>query len=376
MQERMGSNAGQDPELQVAELLQEIRDGMLPITRRLAAAGFDDIRDAELLVLLAPKPSKEGSGNALRIAGVPDKAAGVITEALLSRGYLERRKSPAPGPEVITTGMRGAAVRRIVNEELQIRRWADFLFRPGDIVINSNPKSGTTWVQMICALLIFQTPELPAPLPELSPWLESLLNPRRPLFAQLAAQTRRRFIKTHMPPDEIAINPLATYIAVARHPLDSFLSMQRRFASMHPEQRQRSPREEILRIIDNAEGPLAGHMRVLSQEWAHRHDANFVLTHYEDLLADLEGQMRGLAARLGITVPEAIWPGLVKAATFDQMRAAADRIRPVNTQNPADFFWKGTSGSGRALLTDAELARYHQRAAQLAPAELLAWLHR
>ena len=365
-----------DPEVRVAELLHEIRDGMEPITRRLSAAGFDDIRDDELLVLMAPKASKEGSGNGLRIAGVPDEASGPITGTLASRGYLERRKGPEPGQALTVLGMRGAAARAIVNEELKAQRWASFPFRPGDIVINSNPKSGTTWVQMICALLIFQTPELPAPLPELSPWLESLINPRRALFAQLDAQTHRQFIKTHMPLDEIAVSPLATYIAVARHPLDSFLSMHRRFLSMHPGQRQRSPREEILRIIDNEEGPLADHMRVLSGEWG------------APARAELRaGALRGPVCRPGGPDAEPRGPaghhrargGMARPGQgrdVDQMRAAADRIRPVDTQNPADFFWKGTSGSGRALLTDAELVRYHERAARLAPAELLAWLHR
>ncbi len=41
-------------------------------------------------------------------------------------------------------------------------RWLGFPFRAGDIVISTRSKSGTTWMQMICALLIFQTPELPA----------------------------------------------------------------------------------------------------------------------------------------------------------------------------------------------------------------------
>jgi len=53
-------------------------------------------------------------------------------------------------------------------------RWLGFPFRDGDIVISTRSKTGTTWVQMICALLIFQTPELPAPLAQLSPWLGSL----------------------------------------------------------------------------------------------------------------------------------------------------------------------------------------------------------
>ena len=57
-------------------------------------------------------------------------------------------------------------------------RWDGFRFRPGDIVISTPPKCGTTWTQMICALLVFQTPDLPAPLGELSPWLDMVTRPR------------------------------------------------------------------------------------------------------------------------------------------------------------------------------------------------------
>jgi len=51
-------------------------------------------------------------------------------------------------------------------------RWLDFPFRQGDIVISTRSKSGTTWAQMICALLVFQSADLPAPLGHLSPWLD------------------------------------------------------------------------------------------------------------------------------------------------------------------------------------------------------------
>ena len=58
---------------------------------------------------------------------------------------------------------------RYVSADEDSGRWERFAFRQGDIVISTRSKSGTTWLQMICALLVFQTPDLPAPLPELSP---------------------------------------------------------------------------------------------------------------------------------------------------------------------------------------------------------------
>ena len=40
-------------------------------------------------------------------------------------------------------------------------RWDGFAFRPGDVVISTPPKCGTTWTQMLCALLIFDGPDVP-----------------------------------------------------------------------------------------------------------------------------------------------------------------------------------------------------------------------
>jgi len=44
-------------------------------------------------------------------------------------------------------------------------------------------------------------------------------------------------------------------------------------------------------------------------------------------------------------------------------------------KSDAAFFRRGTSGAGCEILSDDEIAGYHARAAQLAPADLLAWLH-
>ena len=277
-------------------------------------------------------------------------------------------------------------------------RWFGFPFRDGDIVISTRSKTGTTWVQMICALLIFGVPDLPAPLAQLSPWLGHLIEPREDVYAQLDAQKHRRFVKTHTPLDGIPLDPRATYIVTARHPLDMFVSLYHQGDNIdrvklrqltgqpepaEPPRPRRPLHDRLVQWITDDDDPraypdsLPGLLWHLSDAWARRDAPNVLLVHYDDLSADLEGQMRRLAARLGIAVAEGAWPALVQAATFEGMRGRADLLVPTAGlfKSNATFFRRGTSGAGRDILSDDEIAGYHARAAQLAPADLLAWLH-
>ena len=64
---------------------------------------------------------------------------------------------------------------------LDSRRWDHYRRRDGDIIIATYPKCGTTWMQRIVQLLVFQSVEA-VPLMKISPWIE-----RR--FPQPAAET-------------------------------------------------------------------------------------------------------------------------------------------------------------------------------------------
>jgi aryl sulfotransferase len=292
-------------------------------------------------------------------------------------------------------------------------RWDGFPFRRGDIVISTRSKSGTTWMQMICALLIFQTPDLPAPLSTLSPWLDWLIVPRDEVIGALETQRHRRFIKTHTPLDGIPIDPRATYIVVARHPLDMAVSLFHQGDNLNRERiaaltafdkaspgdpsatnspdkaitvstRKPSIHDSLLRWIDrdvlpaDAMDSLPGVMWHLTDAWRRRAD-NVTLVHYADLSADLEAEMRRIAQRLNIDVPDDRWPALINAAGFEHMRRNADNLAPDPAGIMKDrnaFFRRGRSGAGRELLTDAEFAHYEDRARSIAPEDLLTWLHR
>jgi hypothetical protein len=278
-------------------------------------------------------------------------------------------------------------------------RWIGFPFRHDDIVISTRSKSGTTWMQMICALLIFKTPNLPAPLSELSPWLDWLITPREDVFARLAAQQHRRFIKTHTPLDGIPLDSRVTYVVVARHPLDMAVSLYHqgenldrvRFRQLTGEVASteaplRPPLHQwLLSWIDREENPqeqldsLPGVMWHYSDAWQRRSALNVVLVHYDDLSENLEGEMRRLAGFLGIEVPSAKWPKLVEAARFETMKTHAELIAPDPSgilKSRQAFFRSGRSGAGRTLLSAAELNHYRERTSKMAPSDLLAWLHR
>jgi aryl sulfotransferase len=287
---------------------------------------------------------------------------------------------------------------RYVTGDEDSGRWAGFPFRDGDIVISTRSRSGTTWTQMICALLIFQTPVLPAPLGRLSPWLDHLTAPREDVLALLAAQRHRRFIKTHTPLDGIPLDGRATYIVTVRDPLDIAVSlyyhslnidrarMRELTGQPGPEDSAaRKPvREWLLAWIARDADPrvmldsLPGVIWHLSDAWARRGDSNVVLVHYSELFGDLAGQMRRLAGRLGIVVPEPAWPGLVQAAAFERMRANAGQLVPVGGifKSETGFFRRGWPGAAGEILSGQEIAGYRARVAQLAPPDFLAWLHR
>lgn len=299
----------------------------------------------------------------------------------------------------------GRYARRVASTPFRYRspdedsaRWLGFSFRDGDIVISTRSKSGTTWVQMICALLIFQAPGLPAPLAALSPWLDHLIAPRDQVYARLAAQSHRRFIKTHTPLDGIPLDSRATYIVTARHPLDMAVSFYHHSGNIdrvrwrqltgqpeptEPPRPREALHDRLVSWIASADDPrehldsLPGVMWHLSDAWARRDTPNVLLLHYDHLANDLEGQMRWLAARLGIDVPEHVWPSLVAAATFENMSRNADRLVPIPGvfKSNAAFFRRGTSGAGREILAGDAIEAYYARAAQLAPHDMLLWLH-
>ena len=111
-------------------------------------------------------------------------------------------------------------------------RWPHFEHRAGDIFVCTPPKCGTTWTQAICALLVFQTPDLKVNPAEISPWFDAIFVPLEEIVSMLEAQKHRRIIKTHTPLDGIPYFEDCSYVAVYRDPRDVYLSLRNHMTNM------------------------------------------------------------------------------------------------------------------------------------------------
>jgi len=292
-----------------------------------------------------------------------------------------------------------AALRRYRTVVSDSALWADFPFRAGDVVLSPPAKCGTTWMQMLCALLIFDTAEFDRPLTEISPWLDAVTYDTAATLATLESQRHRRFVKTHTPLDGLPFRQDVTYLCVGRDPRDAMLSFENATANIHPDAMppvgldpQMAPPPDLLDrfwlwadadLVNDSTSfgvtlaNLVNHVRTF---WERRDEPQVALFHYAGLKADLPGQLRRLARVLSIEISEQRIDELATAATFDHMRGRADELAPgVDAKlwrSNENFFRSGTSGQWRDLLDSAALDRYHRRVAELAPPDLVDWLHR
>ncbi len=119
--------------------------------------------------------------------------------------------------------------------------------------------------------------------------------------------------------------------------------------------------------------------------WEVRNRPNVLLVHYNDLKADLSGEMQRISDFLGIPIEPSLWPALVEAAGFEAMRRDGDIIMgslAARFQGGSQrfqggsqrFFFKGTNERWRGVGHDDDLALYEAKVQALLPPECARWV--
>lgn len=266
------------------------------------------------------------------------------------------------------------------------RRWQHVTLRPDDVFVVTPPKCGTTWMQTIVALVLSGDPDVETELSVKMPWIDIRVREIEDVAARVQAMEHRRSFKSHTPMDGIPYHESAQYFCVFRHPLDAHFSYRKHvrnipmnwFELFYPEGDEDTM---FKRFLDGAaEGfdmdamPLAHIIRHYKAARALADKQNVTLFHYADMVRDLAGTFDKVAKLLNIKHPPSLMAELVQVATFDNMKANAERYAPTGgkglMKSDSDFFHSGTSGKWAGKLNAYQLDGYdYVMETSLTPAE-------
>jgi aryl sulfotransferase len=286
------------------------------------------------------------------------------------------------------------------------RNWDRFAPRSGDVVISTSYKSGTTWMQNIVVRLVYRGGEVPA-VSAVSPWLDNAHVELDRWLGVLDGQPRR-IIKSHLPLDVIPYHEGMRYIVVVRDARDVFMSFWNHTSSYAEATYARNndpatligppmPRcpadihafwdEWVNRgwFAGESEGyPHSANLGHTQSWWEFRHLGNILFVHFNDLLADLAGEIGRVAAYLGIPVGAAEARSLAAELDFaavkrDAARAAPmppERVEAIFVGGLETFFFKGTNGRWRGVLGAGELAMLERAKARVMTPDCAAYMER
>ncbi len=292
------------------------------------------------------------------------------------------------------------------NHHLDSTRWKRYHPRTNDIVIATSYRSGTTWLQEIVRRLVFWQQEDPAwrqtPLNDLSPWLDMRVFPLDQICELLEGQQHQRFIKTHLALDGLPFYPQVSYIVVGRDPRDVFMSFFNHYSNLGDALLDRlketpgrvgppltpapSDLHEVWRkwitrgwFAWESEGyPYWGNLHHTQTWWNYRHLANILFVHYNDLLTNLPGEIRRIADFVSIPLTDRVIDEIVPNVSLEALRrlAVAHGSYSGMKGGPQTFFFKGSNGRWKEILSAEELALYEQTAAEVLTPDCRLWLER
>lgn len=284
--------------------------------------------------------------------------------------------------------------RELQNHLVDSTRWNNFRFRQDDIVIATYAKSGTTWLQQIVGQLLFDAEEH-LPVMDICPWIDFRPLPADEIETLVESQAHRRFLKTHLPVDSLVYSPKAKYIYIARDGRDTLWSWHNHHGGLNEAAYQafnetpgrvgppiERPTEDIVAYfhewLDRDGFPIWPYFSHVQSWWDIRELPNMLLLHFNELKADMPGQIRAIARFLDIEIDEELFPKIVEHSSFDYMKKNADDLTPLLGQlfegGASQFINKGSNARWADVLSASDIKKYNEVASQKLSPDCAAWL--
>jgi hypothetical protein len=243
---------------------------------------------------------------------------------------------------------------------LSLLRW--YRPRPDDVFVVSFPKSGTTLMQMMLYQLTTDGSMDFGRFDSVSPWFEMSLGWRDPsLIARIPSP---RIFKSHALFKKLPRGSLFLYLV--RDPADVAVS------SFHHHSPEAGLAGDLARYLDRfLEDPsqFDAWARHIQSWWPHRGDPNVLFLSYDQVIRDLEGTVRRVAAFCGFALREEEMPRILERCGLAFMKQHTEKLDPRSRQlgpQREEFIRKGRAGSGEEALSPAQREKLARKMEALA----------
>lgn len=284
--------------------------------------------------------------------------------------------------------------RDMHNHHLDSTMWDGFRFRDDDIIVGTYGKSGTTWMQQIISQLIFDGKE-GLPVSDMSPWVDLRVPPKEVKMPMIEAQDHRRCLKTHLPVDALVFSDKAKYIYVGRDGRDIAWSLYNHHAMGNDvwydalnntpgrvgppiEPPVGDPSAYFENWLANDGAPFWSLWENVRSWWEVRDLPNVKLVHFANLKADMEGQIRDIAAFIDVEIDEDTMANVLRHCSFDYMKSNAEQSAPLGGAfwegGAKTFIHKGSNGRWKDDLSEKTIQHYEQIAIEQLGDECAEWL--
>jgi hypothetical protein len=262
------------------------------------------------------------------------------------------------GKRATTTQELGEVMDKLFSDE-SYQKGLDFKPRPSDVIISPYAKSGTTWLQQIAHGLRTRGSMDFAEITDVTPWIEIAYDYGWDLEAEQVADPR--LFKSHLAYDQVPKG--CRYIVSLREPGAAFVSFFRFMENWFVEEGSISLEEMAhwrwrTRPLDEA-----GFWHHLNSWWEQRDNPAVLLLCFEEMVRDLPGTVRRVAAFMGIPLDDELFDIVVHQSSrefmlahkeqFDEvhMRRRGQEIAGLPFDSEASKVTAGAGDSGRYRLT-------------------------
>lgn len=214
-------------------------------------------------------------------------------------------------------------------DEETFRSVLNYKAKPGDLLLVTYPKCGTTWMKHIIKLIVRKGQESEDPLDFFlgCPCLEMM-------GSEYIEKSKCKIMKTHLPYRAVPYSDDAKYIYVTRNVKDCVVSFYylRKLMPIHDEE---LTFDEFFQLFLEANLGYEDYFDHLLEWYKHRNDRNVYFVTYEELKKDIRSQIIKIAKFIGeeyekciLEDPE-ILENIVKYSSFEHMRKSTDKSMEI-----------------------------------------------